>query len=90
MPIRTERAVSSLAFSHDGHFLAAHIDDDVRVWEMASGRHALVFRSGLALQALGALVLLAAPGPLGALISLAGLLAFEHAFVQAGQSVPLA
>jgi Fe-S-cluster-containing dehydrogenase component len=59
-------------------------------WEMTSGRYAPFFRSGLALQALGAAALLAAPGPLGALISLAGLLAFEHAFVQAGQSVPLA
>ncbi len=59
-------------------------------WEMTSGRYALFFRSGLALQALGAAVLLVAPGPLGAVLALAGLLAFEHAFVQAGQSVPLA
>jgi hypothetical protein len=28
--------------------------------------------------------------PLGALLVLAGLLAYEHAYVQAGQSVPLA
>jgi WD40 repeat protein len=33
--------VSSLAFTHDGRLLAAHIDDDVRVWEMASGREIL-------------------------------------------------
>jgi hypothetical protein len=59
-------------------------------WEMTSGRFALFFRSGLALQALGAAVLLVAPGPLGAVLALVGLLAFEHAFVQAGQSVPLA
>jgi hypothetical protein len=57
---------------------------------MTGGGLALFFRSGLALQALGAAVLLAAPGPLGAVLVLAGLLAFEHAFVQAGQSVPLA
>jgi Fe-S-cluster-containing dehydrogenase component/formate-dependent nitrite reductase membrane component NrfD len=59
-------------------------------WEMTSGRYALFFRSGIALQALGAAVLLVAPGPLGAALVLAGLLAFEHAFVQAAQSVPLA
>jgi predicted membrane protein len=59
-------------------------------WEMTSGRYALFFRSGIALQALGAALLLVAPGPPGAFLVLAGLLAFEHAFVQAGQSVPLA
>ena len=59
-------------------------------WEMTSGRYALFFRSGVALQALGAATLVLAPGPLGAILALAGLLAFEHAFVQAGQAVPLA
>jgi Fe-S-cluster-containing dehydrogenase component len=59
-------------------------------WEMTSGRHAAFFRWGLALQALGAVVLLVAPGPLGAALALAGLLAYQHAFVQAAQSVPLA
>jgi formate-dependent nitrite reductase membrane component NrfD len=59
-------------------------------WEMTSGRYALFFRSGLALQALGAAVLLVGPASVGAALVLAGLLAFEHAFVQAGQSVPLA
>ncbi len=59
-------------------------------WEMTSGRYAVFFRSGIALQALGAAVLLVAPGPLGAALVLAGLFAFEHAFVQAAQSVPLA
>ncbi len=32
---------SSLAFSHDGRLLAAHIDDDIRVWQMAGGREIL-------------------------------------------------
>jgi Fe-S-cluster-containing dehydrogenase component/formate-dependent nitrite reductase membrane component NrfD len=59
-------------------------------WEMTSGRYAVFFRSGLALQSLGAAVLVVAPGPPGAALALGGLLAFEHAFVQAGQSVPLA
>jgi Fe-S-cluster-containing dehydrogenase component/formate-dependent nitrite reductase membrane component NrfD len=59
-------------------------------WEMTSGRYALFFRTGIGLQAAGTAVLLFAPGPLGAFLVLAGLLAFEHAFVQAGQSVPLA
>jgi Fe-S-cluster-containing dehydrogenase component/formate-dependent nitrite reductase membrane component NrfD len=59
-------------------------------WEMTSGRYAPFFRWGIALQALGAIALLAPPGAPGALLVLAGLLAFEHAFVQAGQSVPLA
>jgi Fe-S-cluster-containing dehydrogenase component len=59
-------------------------------WEMTSGRYSLFFRAGIALQALGAGALLVAPGPFGAALALAGLFAFEHAFVQAGQSVPLA
>jgi Ni/Fe-hydrogenase subunit HybB-like protein len=58
--------------------------------EMTSGRYGRFFWSGVALQALGAASLLLAPGPLGAVLVLAGLLALEHAFVQAGQSVPLA
>ena len=56
--------------------------------EMTTGRHGRVFWLGLALAA----VAVAAPwlpivSPLAAL---AGILAFEHAHVQAGQSVPLA
>ncbi len=58
--------------------------------EMTSGRYGPFFRSGVALQGLGAAVLLVAPGPLGAALVLAGLLAYEHAHVQAGQAVPLA
>jgi Fe-S-cluster-containing dehydrogenase component/formate-dependent nitrite reductase membrane component NrfD len=59
--------------------------------ELTSGRFAVPFRVGV-----GASVLSLA-APLGAvvavpaaLVALAGLLAFEHAYVQAGQSVPLA
>jgi Fe-S-cluster-containing dehydrogenase component/formate-dependent nitrite reductase membrane component NrfD len=61
------------------------------VWEMTRGRFALLFASGVVLQALGALLGLAssAPAPAAVLV-LAGLFAYEHAFVQAGQSVPLA
>jgi hypothetical protein len=59
-------------------------------WEMTRGAYALHFRTGVLLQGLGLALLLAAPGPAGALLSLAGLLAFEHAHVQAGQRVPLA
>jgi formate-dependent nitrite reductase membrane component NrfD len=57
-------------------------------WEMTRGRYARFFRAGLALVALG----LAAPA-LGAWVvlpALAGLLAHEHAYVQAAQAVPLA
>jgi Fe-S-cluster-containing dehydrogenase component len=57
-------------------------------WEMVSGRCRGFFRWGLALVAIGAL----APwlGVPAVLPALAGLLAHEHAYVQAGQSVPLA
>ena len=60
--------------------LAAH--------EMTRGRYAGFFAGGLALLAAG----VAAPwvGLPAALAGMAGLLAYEHAYVQAGQSVPLA
>jgi Fe-S-cluster-containing dehydrogenase component/formate-dependent nitrite reductase membrane component NrfD len=56
--------------------------------EMTSGRYATWFWAGLAL----CVAALTAPvaGPLVAPLALAGLLAHEHAYVQAGQSVPLA
>ncbi|HEX6469017.1 MAG TPA: 4Fe-4S dicluster domain-containing protein [Streptosporangiaceae bacterium] len=55
---------------------------------MTRGRYARLFWAGLALTAAGA----AAPvaGAWVAPLALAGLLAYEHAYVQAGQSVPLA
>jgi formate-dependent nitrite reductase membrane component NrfD len=59
-------------------------------WEMTSGRYALFFRAGVSLQALAVLAFLVAPGAPVAILALAGLLAYEHAFVQAGQAVPLA
>jgi Ni/Fe-hydrogenase subunit HybB-like protein len=57
-------------------------------WEMTRGRYARFFRAGLGLVALG----LAAPvlGAWAVLPVLAGLLAHEHAYVQAAQAVPLA
>ncbi|MFQ5522545.1 MAG: 4Fe-4S dicluster domain-containing protein [Acidimicrobiia bacterium] len=60
------------------------------VWEMTSGRYRAFFWWGVALAA----VALAAPwleaaAPLGALAALAGLAAYEHAYVQSAQSVPL-
>ncbi len=60
--------------------LAAH--------EMTRGRFAGAFWVGAALVAVGAL----SPflGPVAAVAALIGLLAHEHAYVQAGQSVPLA
>jgi Fe-S-cluster-containing dehydrogenase component/formate-dependent nitrite reductase membrane component NrfD len=59
--------------------------------EMTSGRYRWFFRAGVALQALGVLAVFGhAPIVLVTLPILAGLLAYEHAFVQAGQSVPLA
>ncbi len=57
-------------------------------WEMTSGRYAAFFRTGFLLTAAA----LAAPaiGAWAAPLALAGLLAHEHSYVQAGQSVPLA
>jgi Fe-S-cluster-containing dehydrogenase component/formate-dependent nitrite reductase membrane component NrfD len=57
-------------------------------WELVSGRHRTAFWSGVLLL----LPALAAPwlGAVAAVAALGGLLAHEHAYVQAGQSVPLA
>jgi Fe-S-cluster-containing dehydrogenase component/formate-dependent nitrite reductase membrane component NrfD len=56
--------------------------------EMTQGAFRSYFWAGVGLAALG----LTAPwlGGLAAIFALAGLLAYEHAYVQAGQSVPLA
>jgi Fe-S-cluster-containing dehydrogenase component/formate-dependent nitrite reductase membrane component NrfD len=58
------------------------------VWEMTRGRYRLFFWLGLLLSALGVL----APwlGVAAVPLALTGLLLHEHAYVQAGQSVPLA
>jgi Fe-S-cluster-containing dehydrogenase component/formate-dependent nitrite reductase membrane component NrfD len=56
--------------------------------EMVRGRYSFAFTVGVILQILG---IFAAPlGAVAALLILAGLLAYEHAHVGAGQSVPLA
>jgi Fe-S-cluster-containing dehydrogenase component/formate-dependent nitrite reductase membrane component NrfD len=57
-------------------------------WEMTKGRYARFTWAGVALVAAG----LTAPwvGPWAAPLALAGLLAHEHAYVQAAQAVPLA
>jgi formate-dependent nitrite reductase membrane component NrfD len=60
------------------------------LWEMTSGRHRALFRTGVALQGLGVAGFLVAPGAAVALPALAGLLAYQHAHLKAGQSVPLA
>ena len=59
--------------------------------EMMRGRYAWYFRGGVVLQVAGVVAVLGgAPGTLAALLILAGLLGYEHAYVQAGQAVPLA
>jgi Fe-S-cluster-containing dehydrogenase component/formate-dependent nitrite reductase membrane component NrfD len=68
------------------------------VWEMLKGRYRAFFWAGLALTLIGALIpwlILAGDfdvrfGFIAALCALVGLLLYEHAYVQAGQSVPLA
>ncbi|HEX8110488.1 MAG TPA: NrfD/PsrC family molybdoenzyme membrane anchor subunit, partial [Kofleriaceae bacterium] len=78
-------ALAEIALTHGtAHArLAAH--------EMTRGRYRRWFWAGLALTALGALGALAPWLPVAPPIAaLAGLYAFEHAHVQAGQAVPLA
>src|SRR5215217_397625 len=68
------------------------------IWEMVSGRYKTDFWTGIILSFLGGLLpLLAVLGVLNtsfgtaaAPLALIGLMLFEHAYVQAGQSVPLA
>lgn len=73
-----------------GETSLTHVTTHARLagWEMVSGRYRHYFRAGIMLVAAA----LAAPwlGPPVAIPALVGLLAFEHAYVQAGQSVPLA
>jgi hypothetical protein len=73
-----------------GEVTLAHPTAHARLaaWEMTHGRYAAWFWSGFLLVACG----LVAPllGAWAAPLALAGLLAHEHAYVQAGQSVPLA
>jgi len=68
------------------------------VWEMVQGRYRSDFRMGIALSALGGLlpwlgllnVIPSSLGVAGAPLALIGLMLYENAYVQAGQSVPLA
>jgi formate-dependent nitrite reductase membrane component NrfD len=57
-------------------------------WEMTRGRYARSFWAGVGLVAVGLLAPLG--GPVAGLAALGGLLAHEHAYVQAAQTVPLA
>lgn len=58
------------------------------VWEMKSGRYSAYFWAGIALTVIGG----SAPwlGIPAAPLALTGVLLYEHAYVQAGQAVPLA
>ena len=84
----TLSAVQLLAIA--GEIALAHSTPHARVavHAMTRGRHAAFFWSGVILMTVGVLAIWL--GPVGAVAALAGLLAYEHAFVQAGQSVPLA
>jgi Fe-S-cluster-containing dehydrogenase component/formate-dependent nitrite reductase membrane component NrfD len=78
----------------------------VAIWEMTRGRWRTIFRSGMVLSALGCLLpflatystssqfgksgLMMALGIGGSVCALIGMMLYEHAYVQAGQSVPLA
>jgi len=58
------------------------------VWEMTRGRFRAYFWTGIMLTLLGSLA--PALGLAAVPLALVGLLLYEHAYVQAGQSVPLA
>lgn len=68
------------------------------IWEMVKGRYKTAFWTGTVLSIAGGLLSFLAGfyildpwfGVAGAIFALAGMLLFEHAYVQAGQSVPLA
>jgi Fe-S-cluster-containing dehydrogenase component/formate-dependent nitrite reductase membrane component NrfD len=73
-----------------GEITLAHPTTHARlaVREMTAGSYRSWFRAGIVLSAFG--MLAPALGPWVALPALAGLLAYEHAYVQSAQSVPLA
>src|SRR5256885_653015 len=68
----------------------------VATWEMMRGRYRTWFWTGIALAIAGGALPLAAffgylsIGMVGVLLAIAGVVFYEHAYVQAGQSVPLA
>jgi hypothetical protein len=73
-----------------GEITTPHVTAHARlaVHELSRGRYRTPFGTGVVLIAAA----VAAPwiGTLATPLALAGLLAYEHAYVQAGQSVPLA
>ena len=96
-PALTALALNAVAIQALLHLLLVwgetslpHVTGHARLasWEMTSGRLRQYFRAGAAGVALG----LFAPwlGIPAALVALGGLAAYEHAYVQAGQAVPLA
>jgi Fe-S-cluster-containing dehydrogenase component/formate-dependent nitrite reductase membrane component NrfD len=58
--------------------------------EMIRGRFRIAFAAGVILPLAGLALMFVPMAAAGAALILAGLLAYEHAYVQAGQSVPLA
>ena len=96
-PALVPRLAQILAISSAAHLLMVwgestlpHVTAHARLahHEMTSGRYGTFYKAGIVL----GLIAVAAPvlGPVAAVPALLGLLAFEHAYVQAGQSVPLA
>ena len=77
-----------------GETTLTHVTAHARLasWEMVRGRYRGYFWSGVALVAVAMVTAIVAPDLAHgtAVAALLGLLAFEHAYVQAGQSVPLA
>jgi formate-dependent nitrite reductase membrane component NrfD len=73
-----------------GEITLAHPTAHARLaaWEMTRGGYARFFWTGVVLVAAGLLAPVA--GPVAGLVALGGLLAHEHAYVQAAQAVPLA
>ncbi|MGH9035646.1 MAG: NrfD/PsrC family molybdoenzyme membrane anchor subunit, partial [Acidimicrobiia bacterium] len=73
-----------------GEVTLAHPTAHARLaaWEMTRGRYAGFFWTGVALVSAGLLAPVA--GPAAGVAALAGLLAHEHAYVQAAQAVPMA
>jgi hypothetical protein len=57
---------------------------------MIRGRFRIAFAAGVILPLAGLALMFVPMAAAGAALILAGLLAYEHAYVQAGQSVPLA
>lgn len=89
-PLHVLTVVGEVSLTH----MTAHAR--VAIWEMTRGRYAKTFWFGIVLSIIGGalpfamLFGLLSLGMLGVLMALLGLMFYEHAYVQAGQSVPLA